>query len=309
VKLRFTSLPGNRNPLVSDGFEADETIPITVTYDSRGHPVVTSASPTIAEEAGGVSPSNYTWAVGLSATQQRELESVGVPRCSFTATGCWRSVPDQSGIYAIEGGGGRGQSVGAPRAQDQPGLHHHAGAQGLRPSGPVNTAKLVAAVKTVEKMPLTTYYMDLTIKLAALAALSPPIYPFGDLQLEVGQSYSDSTGKSLTADATTGLYVNPSGTVGTVSGISLPGARVVLERATKPGDPIHPVPNHSAIMSPANRRNPYPDRVSRPVRLGCAAGLLSGRGLARRLSRSRSPAAPHGDNSGFFRSHRPSLGW
>ena len=87
------------------------------------------------------------------------------------------------------------------------------------PSGPVNTAKLVAAVKTVEKMPVTTYYMDLTIKLAALAALSPPIYPFGDLQLEVGQSYSDSTGKSLTADATTGLYVDPSGTVETVSGI------------------------------------------------------------------------------------------
>ena len=79
------------------------------------------------------------------------------------------------------------------------------------PSGPVNTAKLVAVVKTVEKMPVTTYHMDLTIKLAALAALSPPIYPFGDLQLEVGQSYSDSTGKSLTADATTGLYVDPSG--------------------------------------------------------------------------------------------------
>ena len=256
MKLRFTSLPGNRNPLVSDGFEAGETIPITVTYDSRGHPVVTSA--TIAEGAG--SPSNYTRAVGLSAAQQRELDSVGAPRCSFTATGCWRSFPDQSAIYAIEEGAGVGGPSAPGALKINPADIITQALKASAPSGPANTAKLVAAVKTVEKMPVTTYYMDLTIKLAALAGAEPADLSVrgpaarGRAELQRFDRKEPHGGRDHRALRRSKRH----GRDGERDPAA--GAHVVLERATKPGGPFHPVPNHSAIMSPANRRNPYRDR-------------------------------------------------
>jgi hypothetical protein len=61
----------------------------------------------------------------------------------------------------------------------------------------------------------------------------------------------------------------------------------VLERATKPGGPFHPVPNHSAIMSPANRRNPYRDRS-----FMASYGQSSIRGHQHRPTRQPYPYTP-----------------
>ena len=95
VKLRSTSLPGNRNPLGSDGFEAEETIPITVTYDSRAIPW--SRRHLQRSPRSGESPCSTTRGRWGSMRPSRASLNLSVP-CSFVATGCWRSFPDLSAI-------------------------------------------------------------------------------------------------------------------------------------------------------------------------------------------------------------------
>ncbi|MGH2931020.1 MAG: Ig-like domain-containing protein, partial [Solirubrobacteraceae bacterium] len=53
-----------------------------------------------------------------------------------------------------------------------------------------------------------------------------------------------------------GLYIDPSGTVHTHGGHPIARARVVLLRAARRHARLRPVRRGSAIMSPANRRNP-----------------------------------------------------
>jgi hypothetical protein len=52
------------------------------------------------------------------------------------------------------------------------------------------------------------------------------------------------------------IYIDPSGHVRTVGGDPLPDSTVTLYRSDSAGGPFVPVPNGSAIMSPANRTNP-----------------------------------------------------
>jgi hypothetical protein len=52
------------------------------------------------------------------------------------------------------------------------------------------------------------------------------------------------------------IYIDPSGYVRTTRAVGIPGARVVLLRSDAAAGPFAQVANGSAIMSPANRRNP-----------------------------------------------------
>jgi hypothetical protein len=52
------------------------------------------------------------------------------------------------------------------------------------------------------------------------------------------------------------IYLDPSGTVVSTRHVPVPGAKVVLERATRRSGPFTAVPKGSLIMSPSNRRNP-----------------------------------------------------
>ena len=67
----------------------------------------------------------------------------------------------------------------------------------------------------------------------------------------------DDTGSdSPEGDASGDVYIDPSGTIETRRGVPVAGATVTLARSATSGGPLAPVPNGSAIMSPANRRNP-----------------------------------------------------
>jgi hypothetical protein len=52
------------------------------------------------------------------------------------------------------------------------------------------------------------------------------------------------------------IYVDPSGHVMTKQGVPVSGATVTLERSATKNGKLKKVPNHSAVMSPANRINP-----------------------------------------------------
>jgi probable HAF family extracellular repeat protein len=52
------------------------------------------------------------------------------------------------------------------------------------------------------------------------------------------------------------IYIDPSGTVRTLGGAPIAGASVTLLRADSASGPFTPVPDGSALMSPANRANP-----------------------------------------------------
>jgi len=70
-----------------------------------------------------------------------------------------------------------------------------------------------------------------------------------------GSEGTDNGGTSTTG----GLYVDPSGTVSTMTGSGpepVAGATVTLEESASPSGPFTVVPDGSAVMSPANRTNP-----------------------------------------------------
>jgi Carboxypeptidase regulatory-like domain/Nidogen-like len=57
-----------------------------------------------------------------------------------------------------------------------------------------------------------------------------------------------------------GIYIDPSGVVRDEAGRPVEGATVILSRSADPAGPFFPVPDGSAIMSPANRLNPDASR-------------------------------------------------
>ena len=84
-------------------------------------------------------------------------------------------------------------------------------------------------------------------------ATIPPFYPsHGYAVVEITILCPDGTTETVLFD----IYIDPSGAVRTAEGAPLPGATVTLYRSDSSAGPFVPVPDGSAIMSPAQRTNP-----------------------------------------------------
>jgi hypothetical protein len=76
---------------------------------------------------------------------------------------------------------------------------------------------------------------------------------FGVVGIVLTVTCPDATEESASFAA---AYIDPSGNVRTPRGAPVAGATVTLLHAEHPADPFVPVPDGSAVMSPANRDNP-----------------------------------------------------
>jgi hypothetical protein len=81
----------------------------------------------------------------------------------------------------------------------------------------------------------------------------PPLRPVtGPARISIALQCPDGSQQTIEFD----IYIDPSGTVRTLSGLPVPDAVVTLYRSDSPSGPFHVVPDGSAIMSPSNRANP-----------------------------------------------------
>jgi hypothetical protein len=292
ISLVLSSLPGSRGANAAPGFQVNETLPFTLAYGKTGRPTLVAGTPSVpapVQPATSFSEAQFT--PQLSGAQQTALTANGLGAAAAfinsqssgssaqstqtiqtqIAADCqkdqlerWKILQEtQADIFAIQ----QSVTVGPTSTNNSfPAFDDYIRSFASRPRarlasascsppGPfANYKRLSAIVTKVASQPVTRYYVDVSADLAQLVGKTDTA--LGDMELDIHQAYTDSAGNTLSADATMGVYVDPSGTVETTTGIPLAGATVTLERATRPNGRFTVVPNGSKIMSPDNRRNP-----------------------------------------------------